>query len=105
MASELDSLDFHVVTCMECGSLDEVWEPDDAHLCADCEDANYYCPDCMEVGNECACAYCQWCSNMAEDCDCLTCADCGMIVYECGCEDVEYTLNDIYPTEEDNIPF
>ena len=107
MANELDSLDFHVVTCMECGSLDEVWgDPDDAHLCADCEDATYFCPDCHEVGSDCTCAYCQHCSNMEEDCDCPICHDCGQVIYECGgCEEIEYTLEDVYPTGDDDIPF
>lgn len=102
---ELDTL-FHIVKCMECGSLDEALEPDDAHLCADCEDANYFCPDCMEVGYDCTCAYCQWCSNMEEDCDCQTCQDCGMIVYECGCEEGYQTFTDFDDVHrDDDIPF
>jgi len=105
MANELDQFDFHVVTCMQCGSLDEAWEPDDAHLCADCEDATYFCPDCMEVGSDCTCAYCQHCSNMEEDCDCLTCQDCGMIVYECGCEEDYPWINDRNQIDGDDIPF
>jgi len=88
MDNELDSLDFHIVKCMNCGSLDEVWnKSDDPHICADCEGANYFCPDCHEVGYDCTCYYCQYCSHMEEDCDCQTCSDCGMIVYECGCEE------------------
>ena len=96
MANELDSLDFLIVTCMGCGSLDEAYEPNDAHLCADCEDATYFCPYCMEVGNDCTCTdYCQYCSNDEEYCDCLTCDDCGTIVYECGCEeDYPFRNND-----------
>lgn len=108
VAKDLENL-FHIVKCMECGSLDEVWEePDDLHICADCEDATYICLDCGEIAYDCDCIqYCQYCSNDEEYCDCLRCEDCGMIVYECGCEE-GYTPDPFAchcTYHEDDIPF
>lgn len=101
MANELDSLDFHVVQCMECGSFDEVFNPDDPHICADCEDATYLCPFCEQVQSNCACEYyCQHCSNFEEECSCDYCHECGQNEYECACEQIQYEITDIYPINE-----
>lgn len=105
-----ETVNFVACKCMECGSVEELYMledvPDDAYLCPECETATYFCPDCMEVGSDCTCAYCQHCSNMEEDCNCPTCHDCGIVVYECGgCEEIEYSITDIYPTSEEDIPF
>lgn len=108
MANELDQFDFHVVTCRQCGSLDEVWEkPDDPHICADCEDATYICMDCGEVAYDCDCIqYCQYCFNDEDYCSCSYCEDCGMNVNECGCEEDYPWINDRNDIDGDgDIPF
>ena len=42
MANELDSLDYVVIQCVECGVFDEAWEPHD----------NYVCPHCTKWKDE-----------------------------------------------------